>query len=539
MTFIKKFEKSVKECWQMPAINDYREDAMTYGELASSIFRLQRIWEAAGIAKGDRIAINAPASANWGVVFMAAVTGGQVPCQMINGILPQDTVNLVNHSGSRLRYTEERVFRQINPEDMPQVIAILDARSGALLYSKPEFASAYSEGMAADCVLYPENLAYDDRPEDDICSTMYTSGSTGTPKGVMLSVRNFSANVDVIPEVLPYHRGDSYLSILPYAHIFGLTFDLITPLCTGMHVVPLCMPPVPKILSEALCNVNPHIVVMVPLVLTKMKDELIGEFVNSRSGKARLAAVSENRAFARALRTIFMSALGDNVELIITGGSAIPEALESLLIDIDVPVVTGYGMTECAPLITLGEYGDYRKKECGKPIRTIDLRIASEDPQNVPGEVQVQGPVVFGGYYRNPEADSRAFTPDGWFRTGDMGILRDGHLFLVGRCKSMLLTTNGQNVFPEEIELVLNQLPYVSESLIVQRGNRFIALIVPDSDAVANDDLDAATLATMMETNLTTLNRKIPAYAAVSGYELVSGQFSKTPKGSIKRFLYA
>ena len=299
------------------------------------------------------------------------------------------------------------------------------------------------------------------------------------------------------------------------------------------------MPPVPKILSEALCNVNPHIVVMVPLVLTKMKDELIGEFVNSRSGKARLAAVSENRAFARALRTIFMSALGDNVELIITGGSAIPEALESLLIDIDVPVVTGYGMTECAPLITLGEYGDYRKKECGKPIRTIDLRIASEDPQNVPGEVQVQGPVVFGGYYRNPEADSRAFTPDGWFRTGDMGILRDGHLFLVGRCKSMLLTTNGQNVFPEEIELVLNQLPYVSESLIVQRGNRFIALIVPDSDAVANDDLDAATLATMMETNLTTLNRKIPAYAAVSGYELVSGQFSKTPKGSIKRFLYA
>lgn len=539
MTFVSKFEQTARECWDMPAVGNYREECLTYGGLINEIARLHSVWRAAGLGKGDRIAINAPSSANWAVVFMAAVTGGYVPCQMINGILPEDTVNLVNHSGSRILYTEERVYRQIDIKDMPEVIAVLDTKSGALLDAVPEFAAAFGQEAGAGGGVSAGDFHYGDISEDDVCTIMYTSGSTGNPKGVMLTVGNFSGNVDVLPERLPYVRGENYLSILPYAHIFGLTFDLITPLCVGMCVVPLCLPPVPSILSDAFCETNPRMLVTVPLVLTKFVDEVIGEFANSRSGKKKIARLDENRSFAKALKTIFMSALGDRLERIVTGGSAIPEAMESLLMDIDVPIITAYGLTECAPLITIGVYGDYVRKECGKPISNISLRIASEDPERIPGEVQVKGPVVFKGYYLNPDADALAFTGDGWLRTGDMGLLRDDHLFLVGRCKSMLLTTNGQNVFPEEIEFVLNQLPYVSESLIVQRGNRFIALIVPDSDAVANASLDASTLSVLMESNLTTLNRNIPSYAAVSGFELMHAPFAKTPKGSIKRFLYS
>lgn len=540
VTFIKKFEKTTKECWDMPAINNYGDTPLTYCDLTQEITKLHAEWAAAGLVKGDRIALNAASCTNWGIVFMAAVTGGYVPCQMFNGFLPADAMGLVNHSGSKILYTEERLYKSMSLDAMPEVMAIFDTKSGALLESKGNFSEIHESTRAGFKAISADELCYADRPLDDLCTIMYTSGSTGNPKGVMLNVENYTANVDVIPEIFPYRRGDNYLSILPYAHIFGLTFDLITPLCTGMHVVPLCLPPIPKFLSAGLCETKPHVVMLVPLVLTKMKEETIGEFVRSKSGAAKLANPSENKPFTKALRTIFMEALGGNVELIVTGGAALPEELEDLLINIGIPIVTGYGMTECAPTMTLGRPGNYRKKECGIPVRTINLKINSTDPENVPGEVLVSGPVVFKGYYKNPDADKLAFTEDGWFRTGDMGIQdKEGHLFLVGRCKSMLLSSNGQNVFPEEIEVVLNQLPYVAESLIVQRGSQFVALIVPNADLLGNDNVDASSLDSIMKSNIEALNKKIPAYSQVSGYELRNEAFAKTPKGSIKRFLYA
>lgn len=539
-SFIKKFEKTSKECWGMPAINNYGDTPLTYCDLTQEIAKLQQTWEAAGLVKGDRVAINAASSTNWGIVFFAAVTGGYVPCQMFNGFLPADAMGLVNHSGSKILYTEERLYKQMSLDAMPEVIAIFDTKSGNLLESKGDFAQTREKVLSEFKAISAEELQYQDRPMDDLCTIMYTSGSTGNPKGVMLTVENYTANVDVIPEIFPYRRGDNYLSILPYAHIFGLTFDLITPLCLGMHVVPLCLPPIPKYLSAGLCETKPRAVMLVPLVLTKMKEETIGEFVRSKTGQAKLANPSENKPFLKALKTIFMEALGGNVELIVTGGAAIPEELEDLLININIPLVTGYGMTECAPTMTLGRPGNYRKKECGIPVRTINLKINSADPENIPGEVLVSGPVVFKGYYKNPEADKLAFTEDGWFRTGDMGIQdSEGHLFLVGRCKSMLLSSNGQNVFPEEIEVVLNQLPYVAESLIVQRGSQFTALIVPNADLAGNDGIDAASLESIMKSNIDALNKKIPAYSQVSGFELRTEAFAKTPKGSIKRFLYS
>ena len=358
---------------------------------------------------------------------------------------------------------------------------------------------------------------------------------------VMISVRNFSSNIQLIPIHFPYKRDDNYVSVLPYAHIFGLVYDLMAPLCYGMTLCILYVPPVPAYLKPALRAYKPYVFFAVPLIINKMIDDTIGEFIHSKSGAAKLADYRNNPDFCEALRTIFMNAFGGRLGLMITGGAAMPEQLERLFLEqLKVPFVTGYGMTECTPTITLGHKETYVMKECGEPVpEGIELKIDSPDPHKVAGEVLVRGHVVFTGYYKNPEATRAVFTDDGWFRTGDLGTVDGfGRVFLVGRSKSMILGTNGQNIFPEEIEVVLNQLPYVQESIVVGRGGQLTALIVPNQNQLADNNIDSDTLKSIMDGNLTTLNEKIPAYASVRRYELQFEPFSKTPKGSIKRFMY-
>ena len=368
---------------------------------------------------------------------------------------------------------------------------------------------------------------------------MYTSGSTGNPKGVMLTNRNLSANIYLIPKHFPYRREDSYVSVLPYAHIFGMVYDMLAPLCFGMHLIVLCIPPVPANLKPALRKYKPYVFFAVPLILTKLLEDSIGEFIHSKSGAAKLEDYKNNPDFCEALETIFLKALGGNVGLFVTGGAAIPEHLEKLMVEkLKLPFVTGYGMTEAAPTICLGHLGAYKLKECGEIAEEgVDLKINSADPEHIPGEILIRGNVVFKGYYKNEAATAAAFTEDGWFRTGDLATIdKDDSVFIVGRCKSMILSTNGQNIFPEEIEVVLNALTYVGESLIVSRGGKLVALIVPDANLTG--DLDAAALKNVMDANITALNKKIPAYSQVSSYELRFEPFSKTPKGSIRRFMY-
>ena len=376
---------------------------------------------------------------------------------------------------------------------------------------------------------------------ENLCCLNYTSGSTGNPKGVMLTMRNISSNIEVIPTRCPYTHGEKYLSMLPFAHIYGLTFDLITPLCMGMHLTVLGMLPAPTTLKDAMQAVRPKMAIMVPLVLSKMVEYAIGEFLHSKSGKARLANYKQHPEFCFALRTILLSYFGGNIELMTTGGAAIPEELEHLLsVKLQLPLVTAYGMTECGPLITVGNLATYKLKSCGELVDRIEARIDSANPENTVGELWVRGDNVFAGYYKNPEADKELFTEDGWFRTGDLGTMdKDNTLFLVGRCKSMLLSTNGQNVYPEEIEVKLNALPYITESLMVQRGEKFVALIVPDTELLAAPQVSTETFICVMEKNLETLNTSIPAYAQISSYELRDEAFAKTPKGSIKRFMYS
>ncbi len=545
-SFLRRFEQSVKACWDKTALVEYNQPGISYGELAAELEMTCLWWRAAGLLPGDKIAINARSSANWAKTFFAAQTGGFVAVQLFNGFTPADTMHLVDHSDSRILYTEKAIFEKMDFEALPQLLGVIDTKSGELLAARGDFARIYENrdqlfAAAHPNGLQPEDVRFPDRPLDELCALMYTSGSTGNPKGVMISVRNFSSNIQLIPHHFPYKREDNYVSVLPYAHIFGLVYDLMAPLCYGMTLCILYVPPVPAYLKPALRDYKPYVFFAVPLIINKMIDDTIGEFIRSKSGAAKLADYKNNPDFCEALRTIFMNAFGGNLGLMITGGAAMPEQLERLFLEqLKVPFVTGYGMTECTPTITLGHKETYVMKECGEPVpEGIELKIDSPDPHHVAGEVLVRGHVVFSGYYKNPEATRAVFTEDGWFRTGDLGTIDDlGRTFLVGRSKSMILGANGQNIFPEEIEVVLNQLPYVQESIVVGRNGQLTALIVPNQAMLEDQNIDADTLKSIMDANLATLNQKIPAYSSVRGYEVQFTPFAKTPKGSIKRFMY-
>lgn len=541
--FIKTFEESVKSCWKSPALNDYKGEVTTYGELAKKIETMHLVWKAAGLKEGDKISLNARSSSNWAMTFMAVTSGGYVSCQLFNGFTPADTQNMVNHSDTKILFTEKGIFDGMNFEEMPQLIAAIDIKSMELLASRNNFAEIYSQAESLFANAHPdgwsaEDVQYKQRSMDDLCCLNYTSGSTGNPKGVMLTVRNISSNVDLIPRYFPYRRGDKYLSILPFAHIFGMLYDMTACLCLGMHLTVLCLPPAPSILKEAMQSVSPTTVMMVPLVLKKMTEYAAAEIA---AGKENEKAEKGSKEYYHLLRKKIFTYLGGKVEIIVTGGAALPEELENLLIEkLQLPLVTGYGMTECGPTISLGKLGKYKLKSCGILVDCMQIEIDSPNPHKIVGEVMVKGSNTFVGYYKNPEADREVFTAEGWFRTGDLGTIdEENNLFLVGRNKSLLLGSNGENVYPEEIEVKLNVLPYVAESLIVQRGEKFVALIVPNIDLLTADNIPAENIKEIMDKNITTLNSKVPAFSQISSYELQETAFAKTPKGSIKRFKYA
>lgn len=550
-SFIASFNSTVSQCWDSKALSQFRVKELKYSELAREMAVLQDMWAKAGLCRGDKISINAKSGVNWMTVFMASVTGGYVSVQLFNGFLPQDTMELVSHSDSRILYTEKALFSAMDFEAMPALMAAIDTESGELLASRGGFEDIYNRRYADFDALYPGGYTRDEFtarlsrvPEiglDDMCAIMYTSGSTGNPKGVMLSVRNFSANVKLVSEKLPMRRGENHLSVLPYAHIFGLTVDAITSLTIGMHLCILGTVPLPRILKEAFEELRPAVFFAVPLILSKFVDSVLSETLKVEENRVKLDNYENYPEFCDSLRKMVIDAMGGRLEAFATGGAAIPPDVESLLaFKLKTPLITGYGMTETAPVISLGPVGNYKAKSCGMVYKDyIDVKINSPKPGSIPGEVMVKGDIVFMGYYKNPQATEEVLDEDGWLRTGDIGVIdEDNILFLMGRCKNMLLSGNGQNIFPEEIEVVLNSLPLVSESIIVMRHNKLHALIVPDSNTISDRGYDAQTVNVIMEDNLATLNGRIPKYAAVSSFELRYDPFDKTPKGSIKRFRY-
>ncbi|MBO4499441.1 MAG: AMP-binding protein [Bacteroidaceae bacterium] len=543
--FIKLFENSVKRDWDKLALSEYRKSDITYRELAEDLEKFKILWKAAGLGRGDKVVINARSCTHWIEVFMAAVSGSFVSVQLFNGFLPKDVQQLVNHSEGKILYTEKNLFKSMDFESMPGVIAAIDTETLEILASRGSFEKAYSSVDKLFKEKYPNGMTPDDIsfdiPEmDEVCAIMYTSGSTGNPKGVMLTVRNFSWNVHEIPNHFPYQPEENYTSILPYAHIFGLTCDVIIPMCMGMHDIILGMPPIPSNVSAIMQDYHPRIFLAVPLILSKFVEYAVGAEMKSAEGREKLEHYKENREYCDMLRDKVLAALGGRIEAFATGGAAIPPQIEALLaFQINMPFITGYGITECAPVIAIGHRGSYKAKSCGEYVPSLNVKIDSIDPENIPGEILVKGDNVFAGYFKNPEATKATFTEDGWFKTGDIGTMdKDTTLFISGRCKNMLLSSNGQNIFPEEIEVVLNTLPYVAESIIVQRENFLHAIIVVDANKISENNLDSATLNKIMEGNLKKLNSAIPSYSSVSSYEIRLEPFAKTPKGSIRRFMY-
>ena len=543
--FIRLFEGAVKDCWDRPALSDFRKTTITYRELAERIYTLDIIWKKAGLKPGDKIAINTKSCALGASVFMAAVSKGYVAVHLYNAFTPTDTQRLVIHSDSKILYTEKRAFDEMNFNEMPQVLCAIDCATGEVLASRNGVGELYANAQNLFAAQYPAGLKPADftvcNPDlDDVCAILYTSGSTGNPKGVMLTYRNYTANVQGIRPGFPFYPRENYLSLLPHAHSFGLTCDVVIPMTMGMHVTVLGIPPIPANVQAALQEVKPRIFYGVPLIFVKFAEFVLGEEIHSPEGKSKLDNYKDNPEYCKMLHDKLINAMGGNIEVFATGGAAIPSEVESLLVyKLQLPFITGYGLTELAPIVSYGKLGKYIPKSCGEYLPEImEIKIDSPDPENIAGELSVKGDVVFKGYYKNPEATAQVLQ-DGWFRTGDMGTIdKNRNVFLLGRSKNMILADNGQNVYPEEIEVILNELPYVAESIVLQRENRIIALIVPNMDALDKAGINADALDAIMKQNITLLNSKLPAYSTVNGFELRFEPFSKTPKGSIRRFMY-
>ncbi|MCR5549194.1 MAG: AMP-binding protein [Bacteroidales bacterium] len=543
--FIKLFESSVRESWDRPALSDFRKSTITYRELAERIDTLDLIWKKAGLKRGDKIAINTRPCALGASLYYAAVSKGYVAVELYNAFTPADTQRLVDHSDSKILYTEKRIFDGMDFARMPQVLCVIDCGTGEVLASRDGVGELYAAGASLLAERYPGGMKPSDfrvidADLDEVCAILYTSGSTGNPKGVMLTYRNDTANVQAITPGFPFHKWENYLSLLPHAHSFGLMCDVVIPMTLGMHVTVLGLPPIPMNVKEALMEVRPRIFYGVPLIFVKLIDYILGADIHSAEGQEKFKDYQSHPEYCKMLYDKLMRETGGNIEVFATGGSAIPSEVESLLVyKLKVPFITGYGLTELAPIVSYGKVGKYVPKSCGEYLpEVMELRIDSPDPEHIAGELYVKGDVVFRGYYKNPEATAEVLK-DGWFRTGDIGTLdKNNNVFLLGRSKNMILAENGQNVYPEEIEVILNELPYVAESIVLQRENKIVALIVPNMDALDKAGIGADGLDAMMRQNRAFLNSKLPSYSAVNDYELRFEPFSKTPKGSIRRFMY-
>lgn len=543
--FIRLFEGAVRENWGNSALTDFRKSTITYHQLAERIYTLDAIWKKAGLKPGDKIAINTKSCTLGISVFMAAVSKGYIAVHLYNAFTPADTQRLVNHSDSKILYTEKRTFDEMDFDNMPQVLCVIDGATGDVLASRNGVGDIYADAPSLLTAQFPSGMTPTDfkvcNPDiDDVCAILYTSGSTGNPKGVMLTYRNYTANVQGIRPGFPFHKGENYLSMLPHAHSFGLTCDVVIPMTMGMHITVLGMPPIPANVQAALQEVKPRIFYGVPLIFVKFVEFVLGPELHSPEGQHKLEHYQDHPDYCKMLHDKLMDAMGGNMEVLTSGGSAIPAEVESLLVyKLKLPFMTGYGLTELAPIVSYGRVGKYIPKSCGEYLPEImEVKIDSPDPAHIAGELYVKGDVVFKGYYKNPEATAQVLQ-DGWFRTGDIGTIdKNRNVFLLGRSKNMILTGNGQNVYPEEIEVILNELPYVSESIVLQRDKLIIALIVPNLDALDKAGIGADTLDAIMKHNIQYVNSKLPAYSAINNFELRFEPFSKTPKGSIRRFMY-
>jgi len=516
--------------WDRPAFTDYGQPtAYTFGQAARQMASLSKLYTQLGIEAGDRIAIYGPNSANWAVGFFSILAHGAVVVSILPDFTPADAAKLVNHSEAKLLLASAPLAAKLDYAAMPGLTAVVSLNDWSLPFVA-EKASQQSIDNVQLADFKPSDVHYRDDNFDDLALINYTSGTTSSPKGVMLTYRSLSTNLTFIIEHFYTTPDMKYVSILPLAHMFGMSFELIYHFAAGVPLFFLTKLAAPVVL-QAYHDCKPYLIFSVPMVLEKIYQKNLRPVVTKPMIRFCWNIPGIGTYIRRRVLKGLMEAFGGNVKKVIIGGAALSEEVERCLMDVGFPLIVGYGLTECGPLIGYRDWTEFVPRSCGQTVDRMELRIDSADPANIPGEVQVRGEAVMSGYYRNEEATQASFTDDGWLRTGDMGVVdAEGNIFLRGRCKTMLLSSSGQNIYPEEIEALLNMQPGIMETLVVQRDNKLVALIVPESKKVRPARIERA---------VHEVNNHLPAYSKILTYEIRTDEFEKTPKKSIKRFLYS
>lgn len=546
--FIKLYENSFKENWDLPCYTDYGEDnTFTYGQVAEEIAKLHLLFQHCSLRRGDKISIIGKNTSRWCIAYMATITYGAIVVPILQDFKPNDVHHIVNHSESTFLFVSDNIWENLEEEALGNLRAVFSLTDYRCLHQRDgETIQKFMRNMGtAMRKAYPkgfqkENIIYTELSNDKVMLLNYTSGTTGFSKGVMLTGNNLAGNVTFGIRTELLKKGEKVLSFLPLAHAYGCAFDFLTATAVGTHVTLLGKTPSPKILMKAFEEVKPNLIITVPLVIEKIYKNVIQPLINKRSMKWALnIPLLDNQIYAQ-IRKKLIDALGGRFKEVIIGGAAMNPEVTDFFYKIKFPFTIGYGMTECGPLISYAPWSAFIPGSAGKILDIMEARIESDDPYNTTGEIQVRGENVMKGYYKNEEATREVFTEDGWLKTGDLGTIdANGFIYIRGRSKTMLLSSNGQNIFPEEIEAKLNNMPFVLESLIIERNKKLVALVYPDYDSLDSLGLNTPdNLKTVMDENLKNLNKLIGNYEQVSTIQLYPTEFEKTPKKSIKRFLY-
>ena len=546
-SFNAQIEASIKNYWDLDALTDYKGATLQYQDVARKIEKLHILFENSGVVKGDKIAICGRNMSNWAVAFLATLTYGAVAVPILHEFTAEQIHHIVNHSEAKLLFVGDVVAKQVDPDKMPALEGIINILDYSLMISRSEaltnarenlnrfFGEKYPKFFRKEFINY-----YKEEDPNELCIINYTSGTTGFSKGVMIPYRAMWSNLDFASQVLDkeLHPGDNTISILPMAHMYGMAFEFIKEFMTGCHIYYLTRIPSPAVVAQAFKDVKPIIIIAVPLVIEKIIRKKVFPKITPSIKVLMKTPVIGAKIKERIKKQVY-DAFGGRLYEIIIGGAALNQEVENFLKDIKFPVTVGYGATECAPIITYADWKTHKTGSCGRQVVHMEVKIDSKHPHREPGEILARGLNVMLGYYKNEEATRQAIDSNGWYHTGDLGIMdRKGNVFIKGRSKNMILGPSGQNIFPEEIEDALNSLPMVNESIVVQRDTKLVALVHPDMDACSALNMSSDDVEDLMKKNLEQLNSTQPPYCRISHIEICNEEFEKTPKKSIKRFLY-
>ncbi|HJD91547.1 AMP-binding protein [Bacteroides coprosuis] len=544
-SFIAYIEKSIKSNWDLDALTDYKGTTLQYKDVARKIEKIHILFEESGVKKGDKIAICGKNSSHWGVTFLAALTYGAVAVPILHEFKADNVHNIVNHSEAKLLFVGDVVWEGLNENAMPLLEGIILMNDHSLLISRSKkltrarehlnelFGKKYPKNFRVEHIKY-----YQDKPEE-LAIINYTSGTTSYSKGVMLPFRSLWSNVLFAFESLDLKPGDKTISMLPMAHMYGMAFEFLYEFAAGCQIFFLTRMPTPKVIFQAFSEIKPNLVVAVPLIIEKIMKKNVFPKLEKPGMKFLMKLPFISDKIKASIRQSVIDAFGGNFVEVIVGGAAFNQEVEEFLKEINFPYTVGYGMTECGPIICYEWWEKFAMGSCGKAVPRMEVKVLSSDPQNIAGEIVCKGANVMLGYYKNTEATKAAIDKDGWLHTGDLGLIdAEGNVFIKGRSKNMLLGSSGQNIYPEEIEDKLNNLPYVAESLVVQQNERLVGLVYPDFNDMFANGLKPEDAERIMEENRVILNEMLPKYCQLSKMKVYPEEFEKTPKKSIKRFLY-